>query len=47
MAVTQFGFIGYACISDKMLGIQATSEELDDYAHLMRVVCHVLGLQDR
>lgn len=47
MAITQFGFIGYTLLNQEMMGVQATVEEIGAFAHLFRVVGHLLGIQER
>lgn len=47
MAITQFGFIGYILLNQEMLGIQATQEDIEAFAHLFRVVGHILGIQEQ
>ncbi|KAL1114800.1 hypothetical protein AAG570_007624, partial [Ranatra chinensis] len=44
MALTQFGFIGFAIISSKKLGLNGDQAGL---IHLWRVIGHLLGIQDR
>lgn len=47
MAITQYGFIGFTILGQKMIGVQATREEMDDYCHMWRVLGHVLGIDDK
>lgn len=48
MALTQFGFMGYALARPKEIGIyNATREELESLIHIWRVVGYILGMEDR
>ncbi|CAG9821186.1 unnamed protein product [Phaedon cochleariae] len=48
MALTQFGFIGFALVRGRFIGIHEVSEEeLKGFIHLWRAVGYVLGIEDR
>lgn len=48
MALTQFGFMGYAIVKGPEIGIHnASREELEGLVHLWRVLGYVLGIDDR
>lgn len=48
MALTQFGFLGYALARPTELGIfHASEEELAGLIHIWRVVGYILGIDDR
>ncbi|KAJ8974970.1 hypothetical protein NQ317_004807 [Molorchus minor] len=48
MALTQFGFMGFALVRSKMVGIhEASEEEWKAFLHVWRVVGYVLGIEDR
>ncbi|XP_076751289.1 uncharacterized protein LOC143423675 isoform X2 [Xylocopa sonorina] len=48
MAITQFGFIGYAFICPELVGLtHATTEEMEGFLHFWRVTAHMLGITDR
>ncbi|XP_015178275.1 PREDICTED: uncharacterized protein LOC107067353 [Polistes dominula] len=47
MAYAQFGFIGYILLGTEQLHISATDEELQGFVHFWRVICYVLGMEDK
>lgn len=48
MALTQFGFLGYALARPQEIGIyNATREELEGLIHIWRVVGYILGIDDK
>uniref|UniRef100_A0A182WAG4 ER-bound oxygenase mpaB/mpaB'/Rubber oxygenase catalytic domain-containing protein n=1 Tax=Anopheles minimus TaxID=112268 RepID=A0A182WAG4_9DIPT len=47
MAITQFGFVGYAIISYRKLGVQFDPEDMDALVHLWRVIGHMMGIEER
>lgn len=48
MALTQFGFMGFALVRSTKVGIHdATEDELKGFIHLWRVVGYVLGIEDK
>ncbi|XP_018330912.1 uncharacterized protein LOC108740896 [Agrilus planipennis] len=48
MALTQFGFMGFALCRSEMIGIhKATDEELEAFVHVWRVVGYLMGMEDR
>lgn len=47
MAITQFGFFGFALLRQKELGLSCTSDEIEGLLHFWRVVGHMLGISDR
>lgn len=47
MALTQFGFLGFIISRPKLLGIQSTGEDLDDFVHFWRIVGYMIGIEDR
>ncbi|XP_015109719.1 uncharacterized protein LOC107036323 [Diachasma alloeum] len=46
MALTQFGFMGYALIAPEKLGLTNEKEGREGFTHLWRVVGHSLGISD-
>lgn len=47
MALTQFGFIGYALTRSKILGLHFRSaEDLDGFIHFWKVIGWILGIKD-
>lgn len=47
MAVTQFGFIGYAVLGYKKLGIVYNKEDMEAMVHFWRVIGYMIGIHDR
>jgi len=47
MALTQFGFMGFALLRQKELGLTHSPEDLEGFVHFWRVVGHLLGIKDR
>ncbi|CAH1164152.1 unnamed protein product [Phaedon cochleariae] len=48
MAITQFGFIGFAVVRGKYIGLyEASEEDLKGVIHLWRVIGYALGIEDR
>lgn len=47
MAVTQFGFMGYAVLGYKKLGIVYNKENMEALVHFWRVIGYMIGIQDR
>lgn len=48
MALTQFGFMGFAVIRSKNIGIpDANEEELKAFIHVWKVIGYLLGIEDR
>lgn len=48
MALTQFGFIGYALARPNEIGVyKATREELEGLIHIWKVVGYILGVEDK
>lgn len=48
MALTQFGFMGFALVRNKMVGIhEATEEEWKAFVHVWRVIGYILGIEDK
>lgn len=48
MALTQFGFMGFALVRSKMVGVhEATEEEWKAFIHIWRVVGYILGVEER
>lgn len=47
MALTQFGFLGYATFCPDSLGIQVSCENLEAFVHFWRVIGHMVGLEER
>lgn len=48
MALTQFGFMGFAITRTEMVGVHVTNaEELRNFVHVWRVVGHLMGIEDR
>lgn len=46
MAITQYGFMGFAVVNQIECGIQGTRQEMDDFCHLWRVLGHIIGISD-
>jgi ER-bound oxygenase mpaB/B'/Rubber oxygenase, catalytic domain len=46
MAITQYGFMGFAVLSQKETGIQANKSQIKDFCHFWRVLGHVIGIKD-
>ncbi|CAL7946157.1 unnamed protein product [Xylocopa violacea] len=47
MAITQFGFLGYAFICPEQVGLaHATVEQMEGFHHFWRVTGHMLGIKD-
>lgn len=48
MALTQFGFMGFAVCRTKLVGIYGADEkDLEDFIHVWRVIGHVMGIEER
>ncbi|KAJ8924189.1 hypothetical protein NQ315_006980 [Exocentrus adspersus] len=48
MALTQFGFMGFALVRSKMLGIHESSDnEWKAFLHLWRVIGYLMGIEER
>uniref|UniRef100_A0A8D8Y4E7 ER-bound oxygenase mpaB/mpaB'/Rubber oxygenase catalytic domain-containing protein n=1 Tax=Cacopsylla melanoneura TaxID=428564 RepID=A0A8D8Y4E7_9HEMI len=47
MALTQFGFMGFALIHAEYLGVQGSEEDVEGFLHLWRTVGHFMGIKDR
>ncbi|XP_049298996.1 rubber oxygenase-like [Anopheles funestus] len=47
MAITQFGFVGYAMISYRKLGIQFDPKDMEAFVHFWRVIGHMMGIEER
>ncbi|RZC37220.1 uncharacterized protein BDFB_006822, partial [Asbolus verrucosus] len=48
MALTQFGFMGYALVKREKIGLHnAKNEDLQAFVHVWRVIGYVMGLEDR
>ncbi|KAI5747000.1 hypothetical protein M8J77_010042 [Diaphorina citri] len=47
MALTQFGFMGFALIQAEYLGIQGTEEDVEGFLHVWRTVGHFMGIKDK
>jgi hypothetical protein len=48
MALTQFGFMGYALAMREKIGLHgATNEDLQGLVHVWRVIGYVMGVEDR
>lgn len=48
MAITQFGFMGYAFIVPERVGLgHRTQEDLEGLNHFWQVTGHLLGIDDR
>lgn len=48
MAVTQFGFMGFATARPQLVGIyKASDEDWEGFFHVWRVVGYILGIEDR
>lgn len=46
MAITQYGFMGFAVLSQKETGVQASKTQMEDFCHFWRVLGHVIGIKD-
>lgn len=47
MAMTQFGFMGYALVRPHLLGIKHDNvEDREAFVHLWAVLGHMLGIKD-
>jgi hypothetical protein len=46
MAITQYGFMGFAVVSQKQCGVQASKKQIEDFCHFWRVLGHVIGIKD-
>lgn len=46
MAITQYGFMGFAVLSQKEIGIQASQKQMEDFCHFWRVLGHIIGIRD-
>lgn len=46
MAITQYGFVGFAVLSCRELGIQVKGRNLEDFCHFWRVLGHLIGIGD-
>jgi hypothetical protein len=47
MVLTQIAFMGFALSKARFLGIRGTYEQFDSFAHLWRVLGHLLGIEER
>lgn len=48
IALTQFGFIGFAVLKPHQFGISQTKEgDWEAYNHFWRVIGYMIGLEDR
>lgn len=47
MALTQFGFMGFALIHAEYLGVQGSEAEIEGFLHFWRTVGHFMGIKDR
>ncbi|XP_073948444.1 uncharacterized protein isoform X2 [Choristoneura fumiferana] len=48
IALTQFGFMGFALLKPDKFGLRQLEEgDWDAYIHFWRTICHMIGLQDR
>lgn len=48
MAITQFGFMGFAATNPRLVGLyDVTEEEWEGFFHVWRVVGYILGIEDR
>lgn len=45
LAVTQFGFVGFAFLKFKLLGLP--KDGLEGIVHFWRVIGHLMGIQER
>ena len=46
LVITQFGFMGFAVLSQKEAGVQGKREEIEDFCHLWRVLGFMIGIKD-
>lgn len=47
MALTQFGFIGFAVLKPHELGIVGGEKDMEGFIHFWRVIGHLMGIQDK
>lgn len=47
MALTQYGFMGYALAMREKIGLHAKEEDLRALVHVWRVIGYVMGIEDR
>lgn len=48
MALTQFGFMGFALARNRFIGLKIVDvNEYKGFVHLWRVVGHLLGIEER
>uniref|UniRef100_A0A1B6IMX5 ER-bound oxygenase mpaB/mpaB'/Rubber oxygenase catalytic domain-containing protein n=1 Tax=Homalodisca liturata TaxID=320908 RepID=A0A1B6IMX5_9HEMI len=47
MALTQFGFMGFAVLRPKELGLTGSQEDLEGFLHFWRVIGHLLGIKEQ
>jgi ER-bound oxygenase mpaB/B'/Rubber oxygenase, catalytic domain len=47
MVITQFAFVGIQLLNPEKSGIQASREQLENFAHYWRVIGALLGIEDR
>ena len=47
MALTQFGFIGFAILKPQELGIIGSEKDVEGFIHFWRVIGHLMGIQDK
>lgn len=47
MALTQFGFMGFALLRPKELGISGSEADFEGFVHFWRVIGHFLGIKDK
>lgn len=47
MVLTQLAFMGFSLSKARFLGIRGTYEQFDAFAHLWRVLGHLLGIEER
>lgn len=46
MAITQYGFVGFAILSSRELGVQAKRQNMEDFCHFWRVLGNLFGIKD-
>jgi hypothetical protein len=47
MALTQFGFMGFALLRSKELGVPDNREDLEGFVHFWRTIGYLLGIKDK
>ncbi|XP_054264017.1 uncharacterized protein LOC128987248 [Macrosteles quadrilineatus] len=47
MALTQFGFMGFALLRSKELGLSGSDADLEGFVHFWRTIGYLLGIKDK